>query len=179
MKPTNTLLKSDVTRRDHVVRCGSHECWFTLCQFHCQFHSRRHGLRITLKLVTREPRNRDNVASDVWALTAYSNLSWDPKIDQPVSSSLVGIWGTWVDCHGISAGHAVIWAIGHILPMNIQSRNSKARILDGWLSSINWLFKSVDYNKRIMLLRAVIIGRQLLYALDHAVISNAYCSQQI
>ena len=23
-----------------------------------------------------------------------------------------------------------------------------ARILDGWLSSINWLFKSVDYNKR-------------------------------
>ena len=45
---------------------------------------------------------------------------------------------------------------------------SLARILDGWLSSINWLFKSVDYNKRIMLLGAVIIGRQLLYALDHA-----------
>ena len=25
---------------------------------------------------------------------------------------------------------------------------TEARILDGWLSSINWLFKSVDYNKR-------------------------------
>ena len=72
-----TLLKSDVTRRDHVVRChGSHECWFTHRQFHSQFHSRRHSLRITLKwcacaVVTREPRNRDNGASDVWALTAY------------------------------------------------------------------------------------------------------------
>ena len=45
-----TLLKSDVTRRDHVVHChGSQECWFTLCQFRCQFHSRRHSLRITLK----------------------------------------------------------------------------------------------------------------------------------
>ena len=75
-----TLLKSDVTRRDHVVRChGSHECWFTHRQFHSQFHSRRHSLRITLKyttlvcmrsIVTREPRNRDNGASDGWALTA-------------------------------------------------------------------------------------------------------------
>ena len=45
-----TLLKSDVTRRDHVVHChGSQECWFTFCQCRCQFHSRRHSLRITLK----------------------------------------------------------------------------------------------------------------------------------
>ena len=44
------------------VRChGSHACWFT----HRQFHS---------QLVMREPRNRDNGASDVWALTAYSAL---------------------------------------------------------------------------------------------------------
>ena len=49
----NTLLKSDVTRRDHVVHChGSQECWFTLCQFRCQFHLRRHSLRITLKSTT-------------------------------------------------------------------------------------------------------------------------------
>ena len=48
-----TLLKSNVTSRDHVVRCrGSQECWFTLCQFRCQFHSRRHSLRITLKSTT-------------------------------------------------------------------------------------------------------------------------------
>ena len=48
-----TLLKSDVTHRDHVVHChGSQECWFTLCQFCCQFHSRRHSLRITLKSTT-------------------------------------------------------------------------------------------------------------------------------
>ena len=42
----NTLLKSDVTHQnDHVVHChGSHECWFTLCQFHCQFHSRQQSL---------------------------------------------------------------------------------------------------------------------------------------
>ena len=51
--PDYTLLKSDVTRRDHVVHCrGSQECWFTLCQFHSQFHSRRHSLRITLKYTT-------------------------------------------------------------------------------------------------------------------------------
>ena len=50
---TNSLLKSDVTRRDHVVRChGSHECWFTHRQFHSQFLSRRHSLRITLKYTT-------------------------------------------------------------------------------------------------------------------------------
>ena len=49
----NTLLKSNVTRRDHVVHChGSQECWFTLCQFRCPFHSRRHSLRITLKSTT-------------------------------------------------------------------------------------------------------------------------------
>ena len=49
----NTLLKSDVTHRDHVVHChGSQECWFTLCQFCCQFYSRRHSLRITLKSTT-------------------------------------------------------------------------------------------------------------------------------
>ena len=37
-----TLLKSDITRRDHMVCChGSHECWFTHRQFHSQFHSRR------------------------------------------------------------------------------------------------------------------------------------------
>ena len=52
-KASNTLLKSDVTRRDHVVRYhGSHECWFTDRQFHSQFHSRRHSLRITLKYTT-------------------------------------------------------------------------------------------------------------------------------
>ena len=49
----HTLLKSDVTRRDHVVHChGSQECWFTLCQFRCQFHSRRHSLCTTLKSTT-------------------------------------------------------------------------------------------------------------------------------
>ena len=47
------LLKSDVTRRDHVVHChGFQECWFTVCQFRCQFHPRWHSLRITLKSTT-------------------------------------------------------------------------------------------------------------------------------
>ena len=58
----NTLLKSDVTRRDHVsvvMNAGL----YTQSQFHSQFHSRRHSLRITLNIqhwctcavVTREP----------------------------------------------------------------------------------------------------------------------------
>ena len=38
----------------------------------------------------------------------------------------------------------------------VKPLNLMARILNGWL------------NKRILFLRAVIIGRQLLYALDHA-----------
>ena len=75
-----TLLKSDVTRRDHMVHChGSQECWFMLCQFCCRFHLRWHSLHITLKLQhwctcavgTHEPGNHDNGASDVWTLTAY------------------------------------------------------------------------------------------------------------
>ena len=37
---TLLVLKSDVTRRDHVVNChGSQECWFTLCQFRSQRQS--------------------------------------------------------------------------------------------------------------------------------------------
>ena len=43
----NTLLKSDVTRRDHVsvvMDAGSR-----IVKFHSQFHSRRYSLRITLK----------------------------------------------------------------------------------------------------------------------------------
>ena len=76
-----TLLKSDVTSRDHVVRCrGSQECGSRFVNFACQFHWWWHSLRITLKSTTllfmrssnpSEPRNRDNGASDVWALTAY------------------------------------------------------------------------------------------------------------
>ena len=59
---TNTLLKSNVTRRDHVVRCrGSQECWFTLCQFCCQFHLRRHSLCITLKSTTLVCMRSSNV----------------------------------------------------------------------------------------------------------------------
>ena len=64
----NTLLKSDVTRRDHVVHChGSQECWFTLCQFRCQFHSRRHSLRITLKSTT---------LVDMRSMYAWTRKSW-------------------------------------------------------------------------------------------------------
>ena len=72
-----TLLKSDVTRRDHVDprNVGSR-----FVNFFVNFIRRRHSLRITMKsttlvcmrsIVTREPRNRDNRTSDVWASTAY------------------------------------------------------------------------------------------------------------
>ena len=46
----NTLLKSDVTTRDHVVRCrGSQECGSRSVNFACKFHRRSHRVRITLK----------------------------------------------------------------------------------------------------------------------------------
>ena len=48
----NTLLKSDVTSRDHVVRCGSQECGSRFVNFACQFHWRWHSFRITLKSTT-------------------------------------------------------------------------------------------------------------------------------
>ena len=49
----NTLLKSDVTRPDHVVRCrGSQECGSRFVNFPCKFHRRWHRLRITLKSTT-------------------------------------------------------------------------------------------------------------------------------
>ena len=49
----NTLLKSDVTRPDHVVRCrGSQECGSRFVNFSCKFHRRWHRLHITLKSTT-------------------------------------------------------------------------------------------------------------------------------
>ena len=49
----NTLLKSDVTSRDQVVRCrGSQEYGSRFVNFACQFHWRWHSLRITLKSTT-------------------------------------------------------------------------------------------------------------------------------
>ena len=69
----NTLLESDVTRRDHVVHChGSQECWFTLCQFRFQFYSRRHSLRITLKSTTLVPM-RSRYA---WTRKSWQRSEW-------------------------------------------------------------------------------------------------------
>ena len=57
-----TLLKSDVTCRDHVVRCrGSQECGSRFVNFACQFHSRWHSLRITLKSTTLVCMHSSNV----------------------------------------------------------------------------------------------------------------------
>ena len=68
-----TLLKSDVTRRDHVVRChGSHDCWFTHRQFHGQFHSRRHSLRRTLKSTTLV-HMRSGYA---WTIKSWQRSEW-------------------------------------------------------------------------------------------------------
>ena len=48
-----TLLKSDVTTCDHVVRCrGSQECGSRNVNFACKFHRRSHRVRITLKSTT-------------------------------------------------------------------------------------------------------------------------------
>ena len=67
------LLKSDVTRRDHVVHChGSQECWFTLCQFRCQFHSWRHSLRITLKSTTLV----DMRSRYAWTTKSWQRSKW-------------------------------------------------------------------------------------------------------
>ena len=75
-KHFNTLLKSDVTCRDHVVRCrGSQECGSRFVNFI------RDGTVFALlwnlqywcacAVVMCEPQNRDNGASEVWALTGY------------------------------------------------------------------------------------------------------------
>ena len=94
------------------VRC--HGCRFT----HSQFHSRWHSLRINLNIqhwcpcavVTREPWNRDNRASDVWALTAYShfhihfhfNITFNVFVSFPVfqpaaacEPAAEGVWHPW------------------------------------------------------------------------------------
>ena len=69
----NTRLKSDVTRRDHVVRChGSHECWFTHRQFYSQFYSRRHSLRITLKYTTLVHMR----SSNAWTMKSWQRSEW-------------------------------------------------------------------------------------------------------
>ena len=48
-----TLLKSNVTSRDHMVRSrGSQECGSRYVNFACQFHWRWHRIRITLKSTT-------------------------------------------------------------------------------------------------------------------------------
>ena len=75
-----TLLKSDVTRRDHmVVVVRSQECGSRFVNFACQFHSWRHSLShnseiynigVQCAVVTSKPRNRANGASDVWAFNS-------------------------------------------------------------------------------------------------------------
>ena len=46
-------LKSDVTTRDHMVRCrGSQECGSRNVNFACKFHRPSHRVRITLKSTT-------------------------------------------------------------------------------------------------------------------------------
>ena len=67
----NTLLKSDVTRHDHVVRCH-HGCWFTHRQFHSQFHLRWHSLRITLKYTTLVHMR----SSNAWTMKSWQRSEW-------------------------------------------------------------------------------------------------------
>ena len=80
----NTLLKSDVTTRDHVVRCrGSQECGSLNVNFACKFHRRSHRVRITLKSTTllfmqKCTRNvwtmkllTTELVTKLWTLTAY------------------------------------------------------------------------------------------------------------
>ena len=64
-----TLLKSDVTRRDHVsvvIDAGSRS------QFHSQFHSRRHSLRITLKYTTLVCMR----SSNAWTMKPWQRSEW-------------------------------------------------------------------------------------------------------
>ena len=69
-QPDNALLKSDVTRRDHVSVC--HGCWLTHSQFHSQFHSRRHSLRITLKYTTLMRMH----SSYTWTMKPWQRSEW-------------------------------------------------------------------------------------------------------
>ena len=66
----NALLKSDVTRRDHVSVVM--DAGLTHSQFHSKFHSRRHSLRITLKY-TRLVRMRSSYA---WTMKPWQRSEW-------------------------------------------------------------------------------------------------------
>ena len=69
----NTLLKSDVTRPDHVVRCrGSQECGSRFVNFACKFHRRWHRLRITLKSTTLLFMR----SSNVWTTKLWQRSKW-------------------------------------------------------------------------------------------------------
>ena len=69
----NTLLKSDVTSPDHVVRCrGSQECRSRFVNFACQFHWRWHSLRITLKSTTMLFMR----SSNVWTTKPWQRSEW-------------------------------------------------------------------------------------------------------
>ena len=72
----NTLLKSDVTRRDHVsvaMDAGSRIVNLS------QIHSRRHSLRITLKYTTlvrmRSSNDHENIQWSEWRL-GFNSISW-------------------------------------------------------------------------------------------------------
>ena len=68
-----TLLKSDVTRRDHMVRCHrSQECGSRFVNFDCQFHSRLHSLRITLKSTTLVCMR----SSNAWTTKPWQRSEW-------------------------------------------------------------------------------------------------------
>ena len=72
-KRVYTLLKSDVTTRDHVVRCrGSQECGSRNVNFACKFHRRSHRVRITLKSTTFLFMRSKNV----WTTKPWQRSEW-------------------------------------------------------------------------------------------------------
>ena len=92
----NTLLNSDITRRDHVsvvMDAGSRIVNFI----------RDGSLRILWNIqhwcacavVTREPWNHDNGASDVWALTANCILNYIPDWQQSFDQGIICHDNTW------------------------------------------------------------------------------------
>ena len=147
----NTLLKSDVTRCDHVsVVMDAGSC----SQFHSQIHSRQHSLRITLKYTTlvrmrssyawtMKPWQRNNV----WALTAY-NRDVSKMVNCPQLKN-VNLSEDWITSKCIFFTQAKLPVIPENCPACFEApKVSPINVVQGL--TVEPCYKELRYNKILL-----------------------------
>ena len=163
----NTLLKSDVTRHDHVVRCrGSQECWFTLCQFHCQFNSRWHSLRITLTFTTLVCMR----SSNAWTTKPWQRSEWHLGFNSVLSGGIIWI-GLLSYLDGLVVEHALdvfeeSLTVGALVSVNLSQLDLRHHLATRNSMELNIRFK--EYEKT-MYLTVLILMRIIALNLDYSV----------